>query len=136
MDMAFAGWLVKAGGIEIPMKYIKYRTYIVAPNQRLDIAAERVATGVLERTVVDHAPSKIEFTTPNLSNHAIADLNAILRAAFTNTRERRLTLTYYAPDLDGYQTGEFYMPDTVYTIYSVNANTILYEPVRFAFIEY
>lgn len=136
--MAFEGWLLKCGGTEIPMRYIKYQTYSVTPNQRLDLTAERDMTGVLHRDTVAHMPVKIEFTTPYLYNTDVEALNGIIRGAYTERRGRTIPVQYYDPEDGSYKSAVCYMPDTQYKIYNVNVDKkiILYEPLRYAFIEY
>ena len=135
----YTGHLLKAGGVVVPHKYIRPQTYSVTPKQMQDLSAERDATGVLHRDVVDHAPSKIEFETADgLTNAEIAALTSIFRNAFTIAKARTLTLEYYVPDTDSYASGTFYLPDAQYKIKWIDKakGTIIYEPVRFAFIEY
>lgn len=136
--MAYAGYLVKIGATELPMKYIQLSSYTVTPNQRLDIEAERDATGVLHREVVDHTASKIEFSTPYIKGSEVAVLNAMLQAAYTDVKSRSITIEYFDPETNGYKTADCYMPDVEYNIYSVGlvADEVLYNPVRYAFIEY
>ena len=136
--MAFDGWLLKCGGTEIPMAYIKYSTYSVTPNQRLDIFAERDTTGVMHRDTVPHMPMKIEFSTPHIKNKEVQHLNSIIRNAYVSRLGRTITADYYDPEEDVYKTAICYVPDTQYKICSidVNAKSILYEPLRYAFIEY
>ncbi|MEA5060682.1 MAG: DUF6711 family protein [Candidatus Pelethousia sp.] len=135
----YLGYLLRAGGVIVPHKYIRPQSYAVTPAQMQDLSAERDTTGVLHRDVVDHAPSKIEFETADgLTNTEIAALAGIFRAAFTSLKARTLVLEYYVPDTDSYASGTFYMPDVQYKIKWIDKanNIIIYEPGRFAFIEY
>lgn len=136
--MAFSGWLIKVGGAEIALKYIAYQTYKVTPDQMLDLEAERDATGILHRNVVENAPSKIEFSTPVMTSADVDTLNGIINGAFTDEASRTLEIDYFNPRTNSYGSGTFYMPDIEYTIRSIDttANTLLYEPIRLAFIEY
>lgn len=136
--MAYANYLLKAGGVEItPSPYIQLATYKVTPNQRLDTSAERNTDGVLIRSTVAHTPTKIEFNTPPLYSSDVAALMTILTTAYTNVLERKLSLNYYVPGLDTYQTGNFYVPDIAFTISRIVSSSILqYGPTRIAFVEY
>ena len=97
-------------------------------QQRLETAAERDATGMLHRTTVAHTPSKIEFQTPNLRNAEVSTLVALIRRNYTNYTQRNVSVTYYNPETDSYLSGTFYMPDVQYTIYSIDGDTVMYEP--------
>ena len=135
--MAYANSLLKAGGVEITLPYIQLASYKVSPNQRLETSAERDTDGLLVRATLSHTPSKIEFTTPALVSSDVEALMSILSTAYTTAAERKLSLNYYVPDLDAYQTGNFYVPDITFTIYREISSTVLqYEPIRIAFIEY
>lgn len=134
----FEGWLIKCGGVEIPMDYIKLSSYSVTPNQRLDIMAERDMTGVLHRDTVAHMPVKIEFETPYIYNRDVEILNGIIQSAFTDRTGRTLDIEYYDAEENTYKLAVCYMPDTQYKIYNVDVanGIILYNPLRYAFIEY
>lgn len=140
--MAFSGYLIKVGEagseVEIPLTYMRAETYTVTPNQRLEWSAERDTTGVLHRETVANQPPKIEFETPLMTNSDINALNTIIAAAYTNSSERKLTVTYYDPETDSYKTHECYMPDVHYEIRNVDTvnNVINYEQLRYAFIGY
>ena len=136
--MAYGGYLIKVGSSELPLKYIQYQTYSITPNQRMDLEAERDATGVLHRTTVEHQATKIEFDTPYLTNSEISALNSLIQSAWSDSASRTLSVSYYDPETDGYKTATCYMPDVSFTIYNIDTakNKVLYAPVRYAFIEY
>ena len=140
--MAFSGYLIKVGtglaAVEIPMKYMRYTSYKVTPDQRMEWSAERDTTGVLHRETVANKPPKIEFETPYMTNSDIVALNTLIQGKYTVAAERKLDITYYDPESDSYKTAAVYMPDVDYKIYNVESvnNKILYEPLRYAFIGY
>lgn len=137
--MAFSGYLIKVGGssgTELPMKYIKLEGYVITPNQRMETEAKRAVTGLLHRSTVAHTASKIEFTTPNMTNLDVDAMMTLFRNAWTNTIERKLTLYYYEMETDSYKTGDFYMPDIKFEIDHIDGNLIYYKEMRVAFIEY
>lgn len=140
--MAFTGYLIAVGTggstTRIPLKYMRAETYSVTPNQRMEWSAERDVNGYLHRVTVENMPPKIEFNTPLMTNTEISALNALFQAAYTNTNERKLNVTYYDPETDSYKTHWCYMPDVQYKIRNVDAanNVINYEELRFAFIGY
>lgn len=133
----YNGYLVKVNGTVFPMKYIAEKSYIVHPDQRLDLDSERDATGVLHRSVVSHMPNKIEFTTLPLNNTEVAEVTRITRLGPSN-RSRDVTLELYNPETDGYETARCYIPNLDYTIDWIDneKKVIHYFPIRYAFIEY
>lgn len=133
----YNGYLVKVNGTVFPMKYIAEKSYIVHPDQRLDLDSERDATGVLHRSVVGHMPNKIEFTTLSLNNSEVAEITRITGLGPSN-RSRDVTLELYNPETDGYETARCYIPNLDYTIDWIDneGKIIHYSPIRYAFIEY
>ena len=139
--MAFSGYLIKVGTgtpVEIPLRYMRAETYSVTPDQRMEWSAERDVTGVLHRETVPNMPPKIEFKTPLMTNADVNALNTRISNAFSNTAERKLSVTYYDPELDTYKTHDCYMPDVKYEIRNVDSvnNVINYKELRYAFIGY
>lgn len=139
--MAFAGYLIKVGGAngtELPMSSIALESYKVTPDQRLETSATRSVTGILHRTTVEHKATKIEFSTPPMTNFQISRMNDLFAGYYTVPLERKLVINYYDPETDGYRDATCYMPDVDYEINHVKAeeNTIVYNSVRYAFIEY
>ena len=132
--MAFNGtYYLKAGNYEIPLKYMKLDSFKASPDQRQDLDSYRDADGILHRTVLPHTATKVEFQTPPM---LVADFRALvdgIRANFTNSLARDVTLTYYDMETDTYKTGYFYMPGTLdFNVY----NKQIYNSFRIAFIEY
>lgn len=139
--MAYAGYLIKLGGASgtvLPLEYIAFSSYKSTPNQRMEARATRAVTGVLHRTTVEHKATKIEFNTPLLTNKQLAALNNLLISHFSNVLERKITINYYDQETDSYRNAECYMPDVNYEISRVdqNTNTVYYNGIRYAFIEY
>lgn len=140
--MAFNGKLIElktgANYVEFPLKYVKAESYKATPNQRMESDAKRATTGLLKRTTVEHTASKIDFTTPPITNTDMGAINTLLSNAYTDVKSRTLDLRYYDPETDSYKTGTFYVPDIDYEITRVDLalTMIQYSGVRIAFIEY
>lgn len=132
----YNGYLVRLGNTEFPMNYILENSYKTKPNQRQDLNPYRDASGLLHRNVVAHQPSTVEFQLRKPTNAMVSAVNALLNNAFTNSAERKLTMTYYVPESDDYQTGEFYVPNPEYHIHHINGDTIYYNHFTLEFIEY
>lgn len=138
----FNGYLIKLGGEHgtvLPLKYMRYETYKITPEQRLDFnSSVSSSTGVLHRTVLPHRRTKIEFNTPRLYSDDMDRLLKLIRSYWTNDNERKITLKYYSMERNDYLEGVFYMPDIDFTISNVDIQNrnILYTETRLAFIEY
>ena len=139
--MAFNGYLIKLGGASgdvLPMKFISASSYSCTPDQRMESKANRAVTGLLHRTTLEHTATKIEFNTTFLTNRERKELNDLIAAHWVNQLERKITINYYDDATDSYKNADCYMPDVKYEIEHINleTNTIYYNPVRYAFIEY
>ena len=134
--MAFAGYLIKAGGTEIPMEYMKISSYS-AEVQRVERENNRAITGLLHRDVAPHTHVEISFETKAMNNTALAALNTLIRNGMSDVTRRDLTLEYYDMETDSYRTANCHMPDVPFTIRKAESATeLIYEPVKYVFIEY
>lgn len=139
--MAFLGYLIKLGGSAgeiLPNEYIRYNTYEVEPNQRLDLDSTRDLTGVMHRNVLAHTATRIDFTTPHLSGSAHDALVDLLHRNMVDTHSKTIMLEYWDDENHDYKTGKFYIPDIKFKIRSIDEDnkTILYNETKLAFIEY
>ena len=137
--MAYNGYLIKVGGqngTELPMKYIKLDGYNITPNQRMESSAKRAVTGELVRTTVAHTASKIEYTTPTLTNGDVDNMMTLFSTNWISASERKLKLQYYDMESNSYKEGDFYMPDIKFQIDHIDGNIVFYKDIRVAFIEY
>lgn len=137
--MAFAGYLIKVGTYEIPMKYIGLENYKVTPNMRQDLDPFRDNNGVLTRNVVVNMPSKIEFSTPYLFRRDMQTLMTNIRSQYTNATEKKALVTFFCEDIDDYKTESMYIPDVPFEMYRRdpdNFDLSLYKPTTIKFIGY
>ena len=134
--MAFNGSLMKLGEDNLPLSYMYKESYTITPNRRQDMDSTRNANGELIRNVLGHTASTISFQTKPMWNTELSNLMAFIRSHYINAQEKKLSITYYSPDLDDYKTGEFYIPDVEYPMIRVDNNRILYNSFTLEFIEY
>lgn len=136
--MAYNGFLLKIGQSVIPLSFIFKESYNVTPNRRQDIDPFRDANGLLNRTVVPHMVTTINFNTKPMWNDEMERLTRLIRENYLDEKQKKVSLTYFCPDINDYKTGEFYIPDLEFTILRIdnNANKILYGSMTIEFIEY
>lgn len=136
--MAFNGYLLKMGADIFPLSFVYKESYKVAPNRMQDLDSGRNANGVLERNVLDHMPSTISFQTKPMWNEELDEMMSFIRSHYSVEKEKKVVLEYFCPDINGYKTGEFYVPDIEYPINMVDLenNRILYNGFSLEFIEY
>lgn len=133
--MAYMGYLVKVGDYEIPFKYIKSDTYKASMNVQ-DLDSYRDADGVLHRTTLSHVPCKVEFETVNMFNTDFAEMMGNMQRNYINGAERKVEVSAYVPEIDGYVTQDMYMPDVTPIIKNQFGKNLLFGSTRIAFIGY
>jgi len=142
--MAFNGSLISfynsttGGWDNFPLSYVFKESYRIYPHRRIDMDSGANANGVLVRNVLEHEASTIEFSTRPMWNDSLGTMMAFIRGHYTIEKEKKLKIKYYAPDLDGYSTGDFYIPDIEFPIDRIdtNKNKIFYNRFTLKFIEY
>lgn len=128
--MAFSGYYFKINNVTFPSNLIAIESLVITPDQILDDDSYRDSDGKLHRSTLPHTPTKIEFNTPTLTQTQ----NVTLQTFFTNMIT--IDVEYFNPKTGGYSTGTFYAPDINFTINYQIGNTIYYNPIRIALIEY
>ena len=139
--MAYSGYLIKVGTWTFPLKYIKYETYKITANQRIDLDSTVTTQGYLWRQVLPHTRTKVEFDVPYMNMADQQTIMTNLRAAWAangTTLQRECIVTYYDPETNDYKTMNCYMPDIDWKIRNIDNNApynINYSETRLAFIE-
>lgn len=139
--MAYAGYLIKVGGWEFPLQHIRYDTYKITPNQRIDLDSTVTTSGYLWRQVLQHTRTKVEFDMPMMGMAEQQDIMSHIRAAWTANgtyQQRECSVEYYDMETDSYKTMNCYMPDIDWKIRNINNTSpyqINYDETRIAFIE-
>lgn len=133
--MSYQGYLVKVGNYKIPNDFISAETYVAYKSVQ-DLDSYRDANGHLHREALSHVPCKAEFETPSLTASEFAKTMQGIKSNFTNSLEKKASVTIFIPEDNDYITQDMYMPDINVTIDSVLNGDLLYKPVRLAFIGY
>lgn len=135
-QMAYQGYLIKAGNYIIPHSIIRAETYQAYRNGQ-DLDSFRNGDGKLNRTALEHFVIKIELETKAmLTDEQFGELMNNISSNFTNKTERKLIVSAYIPELNDYMSQEAYMSDVKPTIYFADSSKVQYNPVRLAFIGY
>jgi hypothetical protein len=111
------------------------KNYKANPNQLTDLNSYTDGDGKLVRNVLPHTRSKPDFTTvPYLKLDDKIALQEIIPCS--PTERIKLTVEYWDDDNNIYKTGDFYIPDIEYPYIDATDTDIIYDSIRFAFIEY
>lgn len=123
---------------KFPLKYIRYETYKVTPDQNQDLNSTVDTTGNLHRYPLDHTRSKVEFNMPVMTSDEMNTLISTISSYWNKPTERKVSMRYFDPLTNGYKTGSFYIPDIDFVMMNVDesAGVIKYQETRIAFIEY
>lgn len=135
--MAYQGYLLKVGDYIFPMRGIILKSYKVSWKVQ-DLDPYRDANGVLHRNALNHVPAKVEFEMRSgLTNAAYDVIMNNIRSQYTNSLERKSSVSLFIPELGEYRTQDMYLAEPEITIIrQENNNTLIYDKIRFAWIGY
>lgn len=131
----YSGFLLKIGNEIFNMKYIKEKTYKGYASVQ-DLDSYRDANGVLHREALSHVPIKCEFETIPLDNEQYGQIMDMIRRNYINELERKVPITAFILEYNGYVTQDAYMAEPQPQIQTITGNKIQYAPLRIAFIGY
>lgn len=131
----YSGFLLKIGNEIFNMKYIKEKTYKGYVSVQ-DLDSYRDANGLLHRETLSHVPIKCEFETIPLNNEQYEQIMDMIRRNYINELERKVTITAFILEYNGYVTQDAYMAEPQPQIQTIKDNKIQYAPLRIAFIGY
>ena len=131
----YSGFLLKIGNEIFNMKYIKEKTYKGYVSVQ-DLDSYRDANGLLHREALSHVPIKCEFETIPLNNEQYEQIMDMIRRNYINELERKVTITAFILEYNGYVTQDAYMAEPQPQIKTIKDNKIQYAPLRIAFIGY
>ena len=127
---------------KINMNWVQADTINSTPNQITDLDSHSNGNGVLKRTTLDHTRSKWEANTSILFEKQVDEFVHLLQRGFRvkdgkcTEKERKMRIRYYNEWEHGYAFGHFYVPDITFSYKTVLNDELVYQPIRFAFIEY
>lgn len=132
----YLGYLLKIKNEIFPMKYIASDSYTSTDNQRTELKAYRNANNLLIRQTSPNYKTKIEFETPPLYLSDVKKIKNIINGGMVNAKERKVKILYWNTEELRYKNAYMYMPDIDYTIKNSYGKELLYNPIKFSFIEY
>lgn len=131
----YSGFLLKIGNEIFNMKYIKEKTYKGYVSVQ-DLDSYRDANGLLHRETLSHVPIKCEFETIPLNNEQYEQIMDMIRRNYINELEKKVTITAFILEYNGYVTQDAYMAEPQPQIQTIKDNKIQYAPLRITFIGY
>ena len=137
--MAFEGYLLKFGDTILPNKYLYYDSYSATPNQRAELDAYRDDfTQELFRATSEGVKTKIEATIKPMWLEDKLEYMDIIKNGLVDKLQRKYEITYWNDEDASYSTGYFYIPDTQFSVYLVDADkkSILYNAFKLTLVEY
>lgn len=140
--MAFEGYLFKYYGASnsnaFPLQYINESTWDSTPNQREEIKAYR-DDNTRDLTRVTAAGRKTIFSFETREGLHLADKQAIqsyFTSHETDADQRKIRLTYWNDEENAYKSGYFYRPNMNFKIKQIKDSDIIYDSLKFEFVEY
>lgn len=142
MSTNFAGYLLKFAYGEteavFPHKYLAQKPKL-KPNQRMEAEAYRDAAANLHRVTLDNHKSRMEFTTVSgVTLEQKIEMETAMAAGLINTTQRKYHLEFWNDDVgvNDYTEGDFYLVDPEYSPIKITDETIVYDAVKYVFVEY
>lgn len=132
--MAYAGYLARVGSYEIPINSIIAKSYKVTYSV-LDLDSYRDANGYLHRQALRKIPT-VEMTIEPKDTSEIGAIWNNITSQFTSSMERKVSASIFVPEINDYYSGDFYIPDTDFSIRNVDSTKVYYEPLKLKMIGY
>jgi len=140
--MAYQGFLLKINGLpggtqwEFPLEYIAWESYKCTVGSQ-DVDSYRDANGILHRNALKTRVPKIEFQLrENVKSGEFDAIMSELKSRYTNTIEKKVSVTAYMQETSEYINFDSYVPDIEVTIKKATSKELIYKSIRFAFIGY
>ena len=143
--MAYNGYLIKAIKISneqadyiLPMNYIVEKTYDMTYSV-MDYDSTRNASGKLVRNAQKHRVPHVAISIKPLWDTDLNSLFSNLQARYIpdKEKEKKIQLSVFIPEINGYVEEYFYIPDTNPKIRRIHTNNkIKYESFTLEFIGY
>ena len=123
--MAFEGWLIKFGNVQLPNSYLLADGWGSTPNQRIEIKAWRDANVLLHRDTSSNFKTSLKLNIREMNLQERTALKTVIGLAAlpqTDRNQRRVNVTYWNDEDLEYKSGIFYISDTTYTIHRIDEN--------------
>lgn len=134
--MAFEGYLIRIGGVDTFFnQFIEASSYKVT-RKILDVDSYRDANGTLHRNTLEHNSYVIEFQLQPMNNLEFEAFFQPIRNSFSVAAERKVSVTFWCPELNEYRTQDFYIPDIDFVINNLEYVIINYDNITIKFIGY
>ena len=113
--MAFEGWLIKFGNVQLPNSYLLADGWESTPNQRIEIKAWRDANVLLHRDTSSNFKTSLKLNIREMNLQERTALKTVIGLAAlpqTDRNQRRVNVTYWNDEDLEYKSGIFYISDT------------------------
>lgn len=131
----YSGFLIKVGDYEIPLVYMNAKSY-KSTYETLDMDSYRDADGRLQRSALSHKVPTTEVQMKALTSDFAGALLEGIKNSYINANEKKVLGTVWVPELNDYVTDYMYIPTLDFTISTVDATKVYYEPFTLKLIGY
>lgn len=128
--------LIKFGDTWLPNEYITADGFITTPNQRTELEAYRNADVLLHRVTSPNFKTSITLTLCPMSLSDKMIVQEIINNAMLIPNERKVNVTYWNDETNGYSQGEFYISDVTYSTLGYYGGERWYKSVTYQLTEY
>lgn len=141
MSTNFQGYIIKFGSTEFPHKYLA-KNPVFTPQRRTEAEAYRDANNDLHRVTIDNHKSTLDIELlPGLTLEEKIIVESAMNGGLLNTVQRKYNITFWNDDPCGayannYISGDFYLADVSYSYEKITSSTIIYDKIKYKFVEY
>lgn len=137
MQSDYKGYLVMFGSLQLPNYFLK--AYTSTPNQRIEKKAWRDNTEYLQRVTSPNYKTTLNLELMPMSQAQRDLFDSIKSSGLIDSDQRKYEVTYWNMETSLYASGEFYIPDTQYTLSHIADNDtgeMYYEGFTLEMIQY
>lgn len=130
--------LIKFGGTWLPLSYLLADGYETTPNRRTELEAYRDANVYLHRATSPNHKTTLTLNFCPMSQSEKEQVQAIIwgSASMVNETERKVYITYWNDETNGYTSGYFYISDITYQTLGRFGGERWYKPFSLKLTEY
>ena len=135
---SFGGYLLKftKTNTAFPNEYIANNGFSATPLQRTEKKAYRDSNNLLHRVTSPNHKTKLTVKTTSMNLAEARSIMEMLRNAYSNYQQRKLSVQYWDDEKMSYRTMTAYISDITYARTKIESNNIEYSGFDITFIEY
>ena len=136
----YEGYLVKILGIDgeqpyvFPLKYIAYKGFKCTIHGQ-DVDSFTNTDGITNRNALANVKPKCQIQTiDGITQTEFCAIMDHIRSRYVNVKEKKVIASIFAPEINGYITHEWYVPDIEPPMTDITEDEITYDSITISFV--